>query len=266
MRRASPSGIAASLPKAPDLTPRADGGCSRRSAAERRGASSRCLRLARQAVVSTLARVATGKDDTRASGPAPARRLPATTSRRVGRAFSSSTVCGRRACRSSRGPCGDAGNNPCREGKPFSYPELRARGEALRRADVRRRPGRLRAGELEVDAGRAWCACGARRSSCPIRSSRSCARWRRTPPVCSPRISCCARSGAFTRWAVTVAKLHIADRARRPNPRRTRRCRYRLAWIGAVPLCGPGVLGPCRQEPLPRAHHVSSRYRCARLA
>jgi hypothetical protein len=26
----------------------------------------------------------------------------------------SSTVCGRRACRSSRGPCGDAGNNPCR--------------------------------------------------------------------------------------------------------------------------------------------------------
>ena len=158
------------------------------------------------------------------------------------------------------------GNNLCREGKPFSYPELRARGEALRRADVRRRPGRLRAGELEVDAGRAWCAYGARRSSCPIRSSRSCARWRRTPPVCSPRISCCARSGAFTRWAVTVARLHIADRARRPNPRRTRRCRYRLAWIGAVPLCGPGVLGPCRQEPLPRAHHVSSRYRCARLA
>jgi DNA-binding response OmpR family regulator len=37
--------------------------------------------------------------------------------------------------------------------KPFSYPELRARVEALlRRADVRRRPGRLRVGELEVDA------------------------------------------------------------------------------------------------------------------
>jgi hypothetical protein len=35
----------------------------------------------------------------------------------------------------------------------FSYPELRARVEALlRRADVRRRPGRLRVGELEVDA------------------------------------------------------------------------------------------------------------------
>jgi len=31
-----------------------------------------------------------------------------------GRAFSSSTVRGRRACRSSRGPPGDAGNNPCR--------------------------------------------------------------------------------------------------------------------------------------------------------
>ena len=36
--------------------------------------------------------------------------------------------------------------------KPFSYPELRARVEALlRRADVRRRPGRLRVGALEVD-------------------------------------------------------------------------------------------------------------------
>jgi hypothetical protein len=39
------------------------------------------------------------------------------------------------------------------DGKPFSYPELRARVDALlRRADVRRRPGRLRVGELEVDA------------------------------------------------------------------------------------------------------------------
>jgi DNA-binding response OmpR family regulator len=37
--------------------------------------------------------------------------------------------------------------------KPFSYPELRARVEALlRRADVRRRRGRLRVGELEIDA------------------------------------------------------------------------------------------------------------------
>ena len=37
--------------------------------------------------------------------------------------------------------------------KPFSYPELRARIEALlRRADARRRPGRLRVGELEIDA------------------------------------------------------------------------------------------------------------------
>src|SRR3954452_17077858 len=38
-------------------------------------------------------------------------------------------------------------------GKPFSYPELRARIEALLpRAELRRRPGRLRVGELEVDA------------------------------------------------------------------------------------------------------------------
>jgi site-specific DNA recombinase len=39
------------------------------------------------------------------------------------------------------------------EGKPFSYAELRTRLEALlRRARLRKRPGRQRAGELEVDA------------------------------------------------------------------------------------------------------------------
>jgi hypothetical protein len=54
------------------------------------------------------------RDDTRASCPAPARRLFATTSRRASRAFASSTVCRRRACRASCGPRGDAGNNPCR--------------------------------------------------------------------------------------------------------------------------------------------------------
>jgi len=37
--------------------------------------------------------------------------------------------------------------------KPFSYPELRARVAALlRRADLRRRPARLRVGDLEVDS------------------------------------------------------------------------------------------------------------------
>jgi DNA-binding response OmpR family regulator len=37
--------------------------------------------------------------------------------------------------------------------KPFSYPELRARVEALlRRSEVRRRPGRMRVGDLEIDA------------------------------------------------------------------------------------------------------------------
>jgi hypothetical protein len=35
----------------------------------------------------------------------------------------SPTVCGRRACRSSRGPCSDAGNNPCRrQGDPVVAP------------------------------------------------------------------------------------------------------------------------------------------------
>jgi DNA-binding response OmpR family regulator len=37
--------------------------------------------------------------------------------------------------------------------KPFSYPELRARVEALlRRSELRRRPGRTRVGDLEIDA------------------------------------------------------------------------------------------------------------------
>jgi DNA-binding response OmpR family regulator/signal transduction histidine kinase len=37
--------------------------------------------------------------------------------------------------------------------KPFSYPELRARVEALlRRSELRRRPGRMRVGDLEIDA------------------------------------------------------------------------------------------------------------------
>jgi DNA-binding response OmpR family regulator len=37
--------------------------------------------------------------------------------------------------------------------KPFSYPELRARvGALLRRSELRRRPGRTRVGDLEIDA------------------------------------------------------------------------------------------------------------------
>jgi DNA-binding response OmpR family regulator len=37
--------------------------------------------------------------------------------------------------------------------KPFSYPELRARVEALlRRSELRRRPARLRVGDLEIDS------------------------------------------------------------------------------------------------------------------
>ena len=112
------------------------------------------------------------------------------------------------------------------QASPSATPELRARVEALlRRADMRRRPGRLRVGALEVDAAARWCACAARRSSFRRRSSRSRARWRPIPRACSPRTSCCARSGAFARWAVTVVEPYIADGARRPNPRRTRRCR-----------------------------------------
>jgi hypothetical protein len=59
-------------------------------------------------------RRAPAANDNRASIPAPARRLLATTSRRIGRVLSSSTACGRRACCSSRDSRGDAGNNPLR--------------------------------------------------------------------------------------------------------------------------------------------------------
>lgn len=49
-------------------------------------------------------------------------------------------------------------------GKPFSYPELRARVRALlRRADARARAGRLRVGELEVDVSSREVALGGRR-------------------------------------------------------------------------------------------------------
>ena len=81
-------------------------------------------------------------DDTQAAGRAPARRLPATTSSRVGRAFSSSTVRGRRACRGSHGPCGDVGKNPCRRQGDFvvaaSSDRSREQGADSASASVRR--------------------------------------------------------------------------------------------------------------------------------
>jgi hypothetical protein len=59
----------------------------------------------------------------------------------------SSTVCGRRACRSSRGPCGDAGNNPCRrQGDQVVAPGSTGAGcwlrttMAPRRAPISRQP------------------------------------------------------------------------------------------------------------------------------
>jgi hypothetical protein len=57
-----------------------------------------------------------------------------------------------RANRRSRRPRDDPRNNPRRR-QPFSYPELRARVEGLlRRAELLRRPGRLRVGDPEIDS------------------------------------------------------------------------------------------------------------------
>jgi hypothetical protein len=106
-------------------------------------------------------------DDTRASGPAPATRLPATTSRRVGRAFSSSTVCGRRACRSSRGPCGDAGNNPCRR----QADQVVAPGSTGRRLLVEDDHWRLR---QDADIEQPDCVGGGRRRPVGPLTGRAC--------------------------------------------------------------------------------------------
>jgi hypothetical protein len=77
----------------------------------------------------------------------------AMTSRRVGRAFSS-TVCGRRACRSSRGPCGDAGNNPCRrQGDQVVAPSSTGRRLLLR--DDHWRSGRTPISSSRIAWGRA---------------------------------------------------------------------------------------------------------------
>jgi hypothetical protein len=77
----------------------------------------------------------------------------AMTSRRVGRAFSS-TVCGCRACRSSRGPCGDAGNNPCRrQGDQVVAPSSTGRRLLLR--DDHWRSGRTPISSSRIAWGRA---------------------------------------------------------------------------------------------------------------
>jgi hypothetical protein len=67
-----------------------------------------------KAGVSTGLELALATDETRASGQRPPDACSPMASRRIGRACPRSTVCGRRACRSLRGPCGDAGNKPCR--------------------------------------------------------------------------------------------------------------------------------------------------------
>src|SRR3954453_13730829 len=159
--------------------------------------------------------------------------------------------------------------------KPFSYPELRARVEALlRRADVRRRPGRLRVGELEGDAGGggggggrgsprwgASCACAARRSSSPRRSSRSCARW---PPIrraCSPRTSCYARSGAFAPWEArgrwTRTRAGCATSSAGPATASWSTCGARVlgSWMGRRSTSG----GPSRR---PRWRRPPPSRRC----
>ena len=97
--------------------------------------------------------------------------------------------------------------------KPFSYPELRGRVEALLRRS-QRKPARgcVRAGELRGRSGVARGAAARRRAwCCRRRSSRCCGRSSPIRRGCSRRRSSCARSGATAprarpaRWTHTPA-------------------------------------------------------------
>jgi len=85
--------------------------------------------------------------------------------------------------------------------KPFSYPELRRRIEALlRRAGERVGSGLVRVRDLEIDpVGREVRVAG-ERAAVSRRSSRCCSRWPPSRRACSPRRSSFATSGATGRW------------------------------------------------------------------
>jgi hypothetical protein len=105
------------------------------------------------------------QSEERASRDHPGRRPDWTTRRRAGRDVSSWTVCGRRACRTSRGPPGNARNNPCRRqavqlsrAAPAgrSAAASRRRAPAPRTAACRRARGR-RGGARHAPAWRGFC-------------------------------------------------------------------------------------------------------------
>jgi hypothetical protein len=90
----------------------------------------------------------------------------------------SPTVCGRRACRSSRGPCSDAGNNPCR------------------------RQGDRVVAPRSTGAG-CWLRTTMPPPAAPISSSPMAWRRRRRPIVLSP--------GAHARMGVPVGRGPLGD-------------------------------------------------------
>ena len=109
-----------------------------------------CLRL--DPVVARNAPRAPSQDDGRASQTIFGRRPPGPRGRALGREFSSAPETG--ACRTSRNPPGDAGNNPCRrQGDQVVAPGSTGRGRLVEDDHRRLPPGRrlrtagLRCGE-----------------------------------------------------------------------------------------------------------------------
>jgi hypothetical protein len=160
-----------------------------------------------------------------------------TTRRRTGRDVSSWTVCGRRACRTSCGPRGDVGNNPCsRQAVVLVREALRAwrprdppsrhrrrrdagwrRWRARPRRRARRMTGSSGAGGIgprrccarSVDARRS--RCGGHRNARP-RSRRSRGRWLRVRP-CAARSALAERvrlrAGPVMRSVLTRQKWYL---------------------------------------------------------
>jgi hypothetical protein len=153
----------------------------------------------------------------------------AMTSRRVGRAFSS-TVCGRRACRSSRGPCGDAGNNPCRrQGDQVVAPSSTGRRLLLR-------DDHWRSGRTPISSSRiAWGRASESEPQSRAPAERPLERWRAIkratatpvgPSPCATTGSACPRTAPSSRCSsVAAASTRQRNRPRhlpadRRGPRR----------------------------------------------
>jgi hypothetical protein len=160
-----------------------------------------------------------------------------------------------RANRRSLRPRDDPRNNPCRR-QAVQLPRASgAGGGSAAPPSCAGGPGACAWGTSRSTPPRAWYACAACRSRCRRRSSHSPARWRAHPRACSRRTSCCARSGGFARWAVTVAKHHTSRGARSDASRSAcRRCCLGKLALGWLLACSPRFLSTVLARRLSRIY------------